>query len=67
MPRGTFAATDAVIANPGSGGDAFPSNPYTRRLSESHPWRRIVNYLWTAPPQQVVAKGKALLRGKTKP
>jgi 2,2-dialkylglycine decarboxylase (pyruvate) len=47
-------ALTAALAGPVRG--AWPSNPYTKRLFEKHPWRRLVNYLWRSSPAKIAEK-----------
>ncbi|HXI41391.1 MAG TPA: aspartate aminotransferase family protein [Bryobacteraceae bacterium] len=39
-----------------------PMNPYTRRLLEQHPVRRVVNHWWRSSPEEWVKKGKEIVR-----
>jgi 4-aminobutyrate aminotransferase-like enzyme len=40
----------------------LPKNPFTRRLYEKHPWRRLLNYCWRSSPEAWVEKAAALIR-----
>jgi len=42
--------------------ELWPANPYTRRLLEQHPVRRLVTRLWRSSPEEIVDKGKKVLR-----
>lgn len=41
---------------------AWPSNPYTRRLLEQSPWRRVLNYWWRSSPKEWLEKGGQIIR-----
>lgn len=42
--------------------DVMPENPYTRRLLQKRPWRRVVNGLWHSSPAQWVEKSREIMR-----
>jgi 4-aminobutyrate aminotransferase-like enzyme len=42
--------------------DAFPTNPYTRRIFEKHPLRRVINYWWRSSPSALVKKSRELVQ-----
>jgi 2,2-dialkylglycine decarboxylase (pyruvate) len=43
-------------ATAGPVGDLWPANPYTKRLFEKHPLRRLLSYCWRSSPADVVEK-----------
>jgi acetylornithine/succinyldiaminopimelate/putrescine aminotransferase len=55
-----------VASNPGIGKSAWPENPCTRRLFNNSSWRRIVDYCWRSSPEKLVAKGKEIVRQRTR-
>jgi 2,2-dialkylglycine decarboxylase (pyruvate) len=40
----------------------LPGNPYTRRLLETHPWRRLLNRLWKSSAEELVDRGAKIFR-----
>ena len=40
----------------------LPANPYTRRLIEVRPLRRLATQLWRSSPEEVVTKSKKIIR-----
>jgi 4-aminobutyrate aminotransferase-like enzyme len=44
----------------------WPSNPYTRRLLERHPMRRLWNYWWRSSPEKWVEKGTEILKQRSR-
>jgi 2,2-dialkylglycine decarboxylase (pyruvate) len=42
--------------------DEMPRNPYTRRLYEKHPWRRMLDRWWRSSPESWVEKAFSLAR-----
>ena len=52
----------AAMSDNESAKEAWPSNPYTHRLFERHPWRRLVNYCWRSSPADLLAKSKELMQ-----
>ena len=56
------AALRDAVAGAAHVKEAYPANPYTRRLVEKHPWQRLVNYGWQSSPRQWVEKAKELMR-----
>lgn len=44
--------------------DWLPANPYTRRLMDQSPWRRLFHSLWRSSPEQLVEKGARKFREK---
>jgi 2,2-dialkylglycine decarboxylase (pyruvate) len=42
--------------------DVMPENPYTRRLLQKQPWRRMMNSFWHSSPSQWVEKSRELVR-----
>jgi 2,2-dialkylglycine decarboxylase (pyruvate) len=55
-----------AVSHPASPNAGLPTNPYTRRLVEKHPWRRILNYCWRSSPEQWLEKGRSLIGGRGK-
>jgi hypothetical protein len=55
-------ALDAVVSGTNSAKADWPANPYTRRLFERHPWRRLLNHLWRSSPAEVIEKGTEVVR-----
>jgi 2,2-dialkylglycine decarboxylase (pyruvate) len=51
-----------IASNPSSRKEDWPSNPYTRRLLEQHPVKRLLNYWWRSSPQKWVETGSRMLR-----
>jgi 2,2-dialkylglycine decarboxylase (pyruvate) len=51
----------AVEANPGAEPE-YPKNPYTSRLYEKHPFRRILHHWWRSSPEAWVEKATSLIR-----
>jgi 4-aminobutyrate aminotransferase-like enzyme len=45
-----------------SANDAWPSNPYTRRLLERRSFRQLLNRWWRSSPQEWVEKGASMIR-----
>jgi 2,2-dialkylglycine decarboxylase (pyruvate) len=39
----------------------LPVNPYTRRLFEKRPWRRLLNFWWRSSPAELVEKGRDVI------
>lgn len=55
-------AAQRALQNGGSAKDFLPQNPYTRRLLEKDPFRRLLNYCWRSSPEQILEKGKDVFR-----
>lgn len=45
-----------------SGKASLPENPYTRRLVEGQPLRRLFNHWWRSSPEQWLEKGRKEIR-----
>lgn len=56
-----------AVANPDSCNDALPNNPYTRRMFEKHPLRRVMRYWWRSSPEQWAGKGREIFRKQFQP
>jgi 2,2-dialkylglycine decarboxylase (pyruvate) len=48
-------------AESGGGQEAWPVNPYTKRLFERPVWRRLLNYCWRTSPADLAQRAKAAL------
>jgi 2,2-dialkylglycine decarboxylase (pyruvate) len=57
-------AAREVLLGKKSGPDYWPTNPYTRRLFENRGWKRYFTYFWKASPQQLLEKGRELVRSR---
>ena len=53
---------EAVQVRGADSGQDLPVNPYTRRLYEKHPWRRLLNYCWRSSPEEWIGKAAAIFR-----
>jgi hypothetical protein len=58
------AAAREVLLGKKSGPDYWPVNPYTRRLFENRGWKRYFTYFWKSSPQQLLEKGRELVRSR---
>ncbi len=54
----------AVLSKGGTAREGWPANPYTRRLFEKRPWKRILDYWWRSSPEDLVEKGRELIQGR---
>jgi 2,2-dialkylglycine decarboxylase (pyruvate) len=50
-----------VRAGRSSSKSAWPSNPFTKRLTENHPWKRMLNSWWHSSPEKWTQKGRELI------
>lgn len=57
-------AAAAVVAKSDSLKEVLPVNPYTRRLVEKHPLRRLLRAWWGSSPEKWVEKGAEMLRNQ---
>ncbi len=57
----------SVLAEGGLKQDYLPANPYTRRLFEKHPLRRMVNFWWRSSPAALVEKGREVIHERFGP
>jgi 4-aminobutyrate aminotransferase-like enzyme len=55
-------SAEAALSTSNSDRQSWPRNPYTSRLFERHPWRRLWDYCWRSSPAQVMEKGKVLVQ-----
>jgi 2,2-dialkylglycine decarboxylase (pyruvate) len=55
---------EAVTTGAVSLKNVMPENPFTRRLFEKQPWRRVLNGLWRLSPEQWAGKGRELVRSR---
>jgi 4-aminobutyrate aminotransferase-like enzyme len=46
--------------------NGLPKNPFTRRMYEPHPFRRLVNNWWRSTPEQWAQKGGSIIRNSFK-
>jgi len=56
------SSLNEVLGASNAGEKDWPANPYTRRLLEQHPVRRLLNHWWESSPQNWVEKGGKLIR-----
>jgi 2,2-dialkylglycine decarboxylase (pyruvate) len=49
---------EEVLTQQRSKKELWPANPYTRRLLEQRPLRRLVTQLWRSSPEELIAKSK---------
>src|SRR6185312_12562261 len=56
------ASLREVLSKPYDAKAVGPANPYTRRLLERKPLRRLVNSWWRSSPEQWMAKGGRMLQ-----
>jgi len=55
-------SAEEALGKSDSGKGALPVNPYTRRMFEHNPWRRLVNYWWRSSPEDWVEKSRSIFR-----
>jgi 2,2-dialkylglycine decarboxylase (pyruvate) len=53
-----------VVTKKEGGKDLWPRNPYLRRLSDKHPWDRMLKYLWRSSPQEWLEKAGEVIRSR---
>ena len=53
---------EAALSKGAKADPVFPANPYTSRLYQKHPLRRLMNYCWRSSPEAWVEKAAAMFR-----
>lgn len=52
---------EEILSQPSARNDNWPRNPYTRRLYERHPWRRLLARCWRSSPEEWMRKGGEII------